>query len=285
MRQQWVNEREKNSRENYGPLWRQATGEWRENQGQDAFWLTAHASYLFSTRGVRWAMDLSFIPPGSSAIWDQVAPTVLYDLKGLRFVVYTRWHYDHLDMRLLEALKDSDVKWLLPDFFPQTERYWPCVKPENIIWMREGVPVCVDGITITPFSNRQSDYGLPGGVPQYGYIVDAGAKRLLFPGDVRAFEPERIPHPAGVSHLFAHVWLGRGCALEGPSYRYLADYGAFVHSFGAERIHLTHIAQWTSNDLSNWWCHSHAGAVMDHLLYLNFRADVNIPLLGKKALL
>ncbi|MGI5899587.1 MAG: hypothetical protein ACOX8S_06630 [Christensenellales bacterium] len=65
MRDKWVDEKAKNYTQNYGLLWRQATSQWRENSGQDAFWLIAHTSYLFLTNGVRWGMDLSFMPPNN----------------------------------------------------------------------------------------------------------------------------------------------------------------------------------------------------------------------------
>ncbi|MGI5899588.1 MAG: hypothetical protein ACOX8S_06635 [Christensenellales bacterium] len=73
--------------------------------------------------------------------------------------------------------------------------------------------------------------------------------------------------------------------METPYPRYPAKYGAFVHSFDAKKIYLTHVSTWSSQDLTNWWCYSHAGAVIDQLVHLDLNADVSIPVLGKKVIL
>ncbi len=200
--------------ERYPQLWAQMIAGWKSSQAGGAAWLMYSANYLVRTGGVRWAMD-----PFSLGWRIPAAPKMdlKRDLEGLDFILLTHAHKDHLDLGLIAALKDLPVTWVVPDFLAPVVQDQAGIKPGRMIVPRTLEPVRLFGLTIVPFESRHlvaNPDGTFRGLPEVGYLVEWAGGRLLFPGDVRIFEPDNFPQFGGVDVLFAHLWLGRGMALK-----------------------------------------------------------------------
>ena len=94
------------------------------------------------------------------------------------------------------------------------------------------------------------------GVPATGYLVEFQNKRWLFPGDTRTYDASQLPSFGPVDGLFAHLWLGRGCALmdEPPL---LDAFCQFCLDLQPRRIILTHLNEF-GRDADDFWDEEHA---------------------------
>jgi hypothetical protein len=93
------------------------------------------------------------------------------------------------------------------------------------------------------------------GVPAMGYLIEFNGKRWLFPGDTRTFDPGQLPSFGPVDGLFAHMWLGRGCALlEEPPL--LEEFCRFIVDLLPKRVILTHLSEF-GRDANDIWDISH----------------------------
>jgi len=195
--------------------WQQITAEWRADDPEDRTWLMYSANYLLRTGGVRWAID-----PFTLNARLPHAPRVnaAESLRPLSFVLLTHRHADHLDLALIHELRDVPVRWVVPDFLvaPVEEAGVPRAR---LMVPKMLEPVQIDGVTITPFPGLHWEYDASGtgeplrGVPAVGYLAVFGQKRWLFPGDTRCYDAAQLPNFGPVDAVFAHLWLGRGCAL------------------------------------------------------------------------
>jgi hypothetical protein len=97
-----------------------------------------------------------------------------------------------------------------------------------------------------------------------GYLIEVKGKRWLFPGDTRTYDAGRLHKFGPVDHLFAHLWLGRGCALtEEPS---LADaFCTFCLDLEPRNIVLTHLDE-LDRDANDLWDAGHAQWVCSKML-------------------
>ncbi len=200
--------------ERYPQLWAEMIAGWKSAEGGDAAWLMYSANYLLHTNGVRWAID-----PFTLRVRIPTAPGVdgKHDLDGLEFVLLTHAHKDHLDLDLIAQLKDAEITWVVPDFLAPIVQKQAGLKPGRMIVPRLLKPLRLSGLTIIPFESQHlapNPDGTLRGVPELGYLVEWPGRRLIFPGDVRIYEPDRFPKFSGVDVLFAHLWLGRAAAME-----------------------------------------------------------------------
>lgn len=239
----------------------------------DAFWLTGASGYIFSTGGVRWAVDPAFTTPRDHsslrALGEERARALL---STMRFMLLTHSHADHFDPEVMRLC--PDVEWIVP-------RHLEAAMPEGcrktVIDDHDALER--DGIVIRAFPGFHYDAGTALGVPETGYMVETGAHRILMPADVRDYGG-RLPDMGRVTHLFMHVWLGRANALNFPCGDYpdrLADFALSVHP---EKIYLTHLME-AARDARDLWTYAHGGLAMDALLARDPACDVSMPLPGK----
>ena len=240
----------------------------------NAFWLMGAANYIFSINGVRFAVDPMFNTPRSGETFRQVGQRAIRLLDACAFILITHEHVDHFDPRLMESCRRA--QWFVPAFLaaqlPKGMR--------NVTLLRGGDRFQIGAFQITAFDSLHYDAGTDIGVPELGYFIEAGDKRLLMPGDVREYDAGKLPRFDDVTHFFAHVWLGRGNALNWPCGDYPEQMARFVCAFRPTHVYLTHLLEAARGE-KDLWTYAHAGLVTDAVLALDPGLRVRTPLLGE----
>ena len=240
----------------------------------NAFWLMGAANYLFSLDGRRFAVDPMFNTPRSGETLRLVGQRAISLLDACEFILVTHGHADHFDPRLMESCRHT--RWYVPAFLaaqlPKGMR--------NVTLVRAGDRFDLGAFRVTAFDSLHYDAGTDIGVPETGYFIEAGENRLLIPGDVRDYDAGKLPRFDGVTHFFAHVWLGRSNALNWPCGDYPEQMARFAHAFRPARVYLTHLLEAARGE-KDLWTYAHAGLVADALLALDPGLSVSMPLLGE----
>jgi L-ascorbate metabolism protein UlaG (beta-lactamase superfamily) len=246
----------------YPQLMADLTAGWCLEGAEDKVWLMYSANYLFRTGGVRWALD-----PLTLRCRVPEAPVVdlVHVFDKLDLVVLTHRHADHLDFDLLRALRPLPMRWVIPDYILPQVQAEVGLPVDQVIVPHPLQPIQVMGIRILPFVGLHweaapSNSGAQHGVPEMGYLMEFNGKRWLFPGDTRDFKAEILPSFGPVDGLFAHVWLGRGCALmdEPPL---LDEFCRFCTELQPKQVLLTHLEEF-GREADDFWDERHAGKVM-----------------------
>lgn len=239
--------------ESYPALWHQMVSEWQAAES-DAAWLTYSANYLFHTAGVRWALDplslfsrLSLPNPMNFA----------EDLSALDAVVLSHRHADHLDLELLSKLVDLPMTWIVPDFLLEVLQAIFPEKTPKIIVPRAGVPIQIKDLTLIPFEGLHFRDG--NGVPEMGYLAEFSGKRWAFPGDTRVFPPQSLTKLGSLDGIFAHLWLGKKCALH-EKLPLLEEFCCFFTEPAPSRLVVTHMHE-LARDPDDFWDTSHFSQV------------------------
>lgn len=238
----------------YPFLWREIIREWSSGESADSAWLTYAANYLFSTAGVRWALDPLSL---SARIPDIEPPDFRADLRPCELIVLSHNHNDHLDLDLIRALQSQPLQWVIPQHMLQTVLAQVAIPPQRIIVPEYGKPMHFSRLTLTAFEGLHLAQGR--GVPSTGYLVEFGGKRWLFPGDTRRYDRDRLPDFGKLDGVFAHLWLGRACALmEKPPL--LDSFCRFFAGLLAERLVVTHLHE-LGRDADDYWDEAHVKIV------------------------
>jgi len=223
------------AREEYPFLWRKFISDWHSQNSEDAAWMIYAANYLLCTAGVHWAIDPYCLMHRIRAEHDL---DLAADLSALEMIVLSHRHNDHLDLQLLRALQDLPIQWVIPEFMLELILDNVSLPRERIITAWPGIPIKIRGLTLTPFNGLhiREIYG----VPELGYLAEFNGKRWLFPGDIRNYDYAQFPLLGHLDGSFAHLWLGKGKALE--AYPPFLD--AFIQFFSLlnpERLVITHM--------------------------------------------
>ena len=243
----------------YPALWQKIVTEWK-SPGPDRAWLTYSANYLFCTGDVRWALD----PLTLNWRLKDAAPKVdISDLGDASFILLTHRHEDHLDLGLLAALRHFPICWVVPEPILTQVTEQAGILREKIIIPKSLQLIELNGICITPFDGlhweTESD-GTLRGVPSTGYLIEWGGKRWLFPGDTRTYDAFQLPDFGPLDGLFAHLWLGRTCALLEPP-QLLNPFCQFFARLQPDHIVLTHLMEF-GRAADDYWDGSHAQMIM-----------------------
>lgn len=229
----------------YPIQWLKMISEWRSSD-TDAAWLTYSANYLLSTSGVKWALDpyslftrLGEMPPHNFA----------NDLTCLQVIILSHAHADHLDLNIVSTLAGMPLTWVIPEFM--REKIHSVARlPENlVITPKAGVPIKLGSLRITPFEARH--FNGSHGVPEMGYLAEFSGKRWLFPGDTRNYSLAGLPPFTDIDGVFAHLWLGRGCALD-ASPPLLNDFCQYFINLKPKRMVVTHLQELGRGPLDYW---------------------------------
>jgi hypothetical protein len=220
--------------------------EWNSNGGDDCAWLMYAANYLLRTGGARWAID-----PVTLNNRVALAPTMqtARDLERLSFILLTHFHADHLDLNLLHDLCGLPIRWVIPEALVPTVLSNTGLSKAQLLVPEVLQPFELDGVKITPFE------GLHAKVPEMSYLVEFKDKRWLFPGDIRTYDLSRLPSFGALDGLFAHLWLGKGCALEDKP-AMLAPFCNFTLGLKPPRIVVTHLEE-LGRTAEDYWDRRH----------------------------
>ena len=283
-KQQKIYQRQAEVIRNFPALWSQMMTEWRQPGSEDRAWLMYSANYLFRTKDIRWAMD-----PVRLKHRLPKAPDVdmVRDLCDLSFVLLTHRHADHLDLSLLRQLKDFPILWVVPAPLLDIVLADVEIPADRLILPEPLQRIDIQGVYITPFDGlhleRHPGAKTPSGVPATGYLVEFNGKRWLFPGDTRTYDASRLPSFGAVDGLFAHLWLGRGCAsMENPPL--LDAFCRFCIELQPKRIVLTHLEEF-GRDADDYWDNEHAQKVRLNLREKTPEIEVSVARLGESVLL
>ncbi len=269
--------------ERFPSSWSQMIDEWRQPGAEDRAWLMYAANYLFRTNNVHWAMD-----PLRLRHRLPEAPDVDFarDLDRLSFVVLTHQHADHLDLDLIRELSRLPLVWVVPEFVLEQIKLKADIALNQVIIPKPLQSFEIQGIRITPFDGlhweQQADGGLRG-VPAMAYLVEFNGKRWLFPGDTRTYDASRLPTFGPLDGLFAHLWLGRGCALqEAPP---LTDaFSQFCLDLHPRRIVLAHLNEF-GRDAKDYWDEDHAQKMCSKIREMYSVVHVDPARMGESVLL
>lgn len=257
--------------------------EWNSPGQDDCAWLTYSANYLFRTAGVRWALDpltlrrrVSETPPISlEHAFDQ-----------LEFVLLTHRHADHLDIDLLRSLRHLPIHWVIPEFLLPEVQSAVVLPPDQISVPHPLQPFNLCGIQFFPFSGLHFDVSADGkthGVPAMAYLVVFNGKRWLFPGDIRSYRSDLLPSLGPLDGMFAHIWLGRGCALQDQP-PLLEDFCRFCVNLQPQRLVLTHLEEF-GREAEDYWDEQHAEKVISRCKVLSPQLSVTPTYTGERVIL
>lgn len=234
------------AREDYPSLWRGMIEKWQNSEEHDSAWLTYAASYLLNTAGVKWAVDpFSLI----TRLGQGNQPDFKKDLEKLQLVILSHTHQDHLDLNLISALRCLPITWVIPEFMLALVMKAAHLPEKQVLVPQVRNPIHYGGLTITPFEGLH--FRGTHGVPEMGYVADFSGKRWLFPGDTRTYDAARLPHFEAVDGIFAHLWLGRGKALEVEP-PLMEEFCQFFASLQPKQIVVTHLEE-LGRDADDFW--------------------------------
>lgn len=239
--------------EGYPALWKQVVAQWQAVES-DAAWLTYSANYLLQTAGVRWALDpLSLFSrlslPNPMNFTEDLAP--------LDAVVLSHRHADHLDLELLSELVDLPISWIVPEFMLEELLTIFGDKTPKIIVPHSGFPIQIKDLLLTPFEGLHFRAGH--GVPEMGYLAEFSGKKWAFPGDTRVFAQQSLAKLGSLDGIFAHLWLGKKCALqETPAL--LEEFCRFYVEPAPRQLVVTHMHEMARKP-DDFWDSSHFSQV------------------------
>jgi len=246
-------------------------------------WMLYSANYLFNTARVRWAMDpLRMVQriPNSPDL--DVSP-----LEKLDYIILTHRHADHLDLELLRLLLNYPATWIIPEFLLDHLRIEGLLS-NKIVTPRSMEPISMDGITLTPFEGFHWESSNPDqngrrGIPSMGYMVEFNGKRWLFPGDTRTYNPDALTGFGPVDVLFAHLWLGKGCALQDTP-ELIEAFCLHCLSSNPKLINITHLEEF-GRQPGDYWDTRHFVPIEDWFRKHNPEIKVKSAFMGETILL
>lgn len=253
---------------------------WNSEDTSDCAWLMYSANYLFRTAGVRWALDPLIIHKRAPE-----APAVDLDhvFERLNFVVLTHAHADHLDYDVLGVIQDLPILWVVPDFMLPNVKTHTRLPESRIIVPKPLEPFEINKIRFLPMDGHHYEAALAGGGPSHGvpsmaYLVEFNGKRWFFPGDTRDYCRLFSPSVGPLDGMFAHLWLGRGCALMGEP-PLLDEFCQFCVNLNPKQVVLTHLEEF-GRDEDDTWELRHVQMVLNRMLRLGLQIPIRAARLG-----
>lgn len=262
----------------YPGVWNKVIDEWNRGDVGNSAWLTYAANYLFLTNGVRWAIDPFSM---TTRIRGIPQPDFLHDLQKLELVVLTHAHNDHLDLELIRAITPLPIQWVVPaDMVDQLLSKTSLTRNRLIIPIA-GEKIDFRGLSLLPFDSLH--FHRQGGVNETGYLASFGDQSWLFPGDIRDFDAARLPKFGKINGVFAHLWLGKACALL-PEPPFQNEFCGFYNSFAPERVVVAHLNEY-GRDETELWNESHFELVRQRFMEFAPSLHVEMALMGSRVTL
>jgi hypothetical protein len=282
LKQSQIEQRKQTAIAEYPQQWARLIKGWQEDNSEDCAFLTYSANYLFRTAGVRWALD-----PLTLRCRVPTAPNVpiAENLSKLEFVILTHRHADHLDDVLVHKLRKTSIQWVVPKAILSKVLEFGLLE-KNIIIPENLKTISIKGVNILPFEGlhwqklyRDETVEIHG-VPATSYLVEFQGKRWLFPGDIREYDLGALPGFGVIDGIFAHLWLGKKCALMEPP-PLLDAFCNFFYNLKPKRIVITHLEELGRNAF-DYWDESHYHLVRSQIQQMSPNMDISAALMGDK---
>jgi hypothetical protein len=259
----------------YQDLWARVSSEWQESRSGCQVWLTYAANYLLNCDGFKFALD----PFSMGSRVPGIQPVdYLNDLHSLTLVLLSHEHNDHLDRELIKTLHQAEVTWIIPSHLQAFLRDAASLPNARILTPQPGQRLTVGPLTIIPFDSLHLNG--QNGVSETGYLLECRGKRWLFPGDIRNYDSTRLPDFGPLNVVFAHLWLGKGGALEDPP-PLLNEFCDFFAHFDADRVVVSHLYEF-GRDERDLWTESHYLQVKEGILKRKPAMKVDLALMGTR---
>lgn len=218
------------------------------------FALLQSASYLFSTDGFHWGMDITFrfarrLCKTPHRLAELLAP--------LDLMLISHGHDDHFEEATVRQLASTGMRWIIPHFLVGTALSWG-VKPEHIIPAYEGQAITVGPLTVLPFAGRHFRPGTNNGIAELGYRVSAeGSPSLIFPVDTRDYAVDTMPDIPEADYCFANIWLGDSAAFADDYADIGSRFADFMLRLSKKHIIFSHMYENGREDRDMWrWEHA-----------------------------
>ncbi len=196
----------------------------------------------------------------------------------MEMVILSHEHNDHLDLDLIRILQDLPLCWVIPEFMLEKITAQSGISKEKIIIPRPGMPITFKNITLTPFDSLHINGDR--GVPEMGYLAEFNGKRWLFPGDIRRYDAGDLPQFGNLDGVFAHLWLGKSCALlENPPQ--IEEFQTFFSRLNPKKLVVTHMQE-IGREKEDLWELRHYTQVQGKFRQSASKIDLQPALTGQK---
>ena len=237
--------------------------------------LIAPSSYIFSTGGYRWAMDVAFRNIGVLA----KTPLRIKEYLGdIDLMVLTHGHEDHFEESTVRALADTDITWLVPEFMVDDVTALG-VQKEKIVVATVGERYTVGPLCFKVLEGRHFRPVTGNGVQAVGYYVEAdGMPSLAFPGDVRDYGTEGLEE-MDADYCFAHLWLTDE-ACDPTEYIPKSDeFAEFMLLRSRRNIVIAHLYE-SGRKVDGMWQLHHAEIARSAIKKRSPETNVTVPAIG-----
>lgn len=238
--------------------------------------LVGPSSYLFSTGGLRWAMDVAF---RNLRFLSETPSRIGEYLKDLQLMILTHAHADHAEDSTIRALAQTGMDWIVPEFVEEKMQALG-VSADRLITVRPGETVHYGTLTVRVLPGRHYRPDTGKGCEAVGYLITAeDAPSMAFPGDVRDFSTEGV-EALSADYCFAHVWL-TDFATEPNRYIPKAEeLAAFMLRMSSRNVILGHLYENGRRESGMWQLH-HAHLVGNVIRRQSPDTKVTVPQCGE----
>lgn len=241
--------------------------------GEDGFMLFGPTFYAIRAKGARFLVDPCFRDPD----WGEpLRERIAADLGTVCGILLTHEHADHCDPAFIGMASKAKVSWFVPDFFDFETLYGWGLAPENTVKVKADSVIAPGGVPVRFFESNHRNEGAVSFVREYGFQMTVSGKELVFPGDVRDYDPAFYPPLPDADILFSHLWLGKAQALLPPWEPKLSEFCEFLLSFRPKCVTLAHLYE-VAREPEEMWTYQHAGAVADRMMALSPETAVTVP--------
>lgn len=274
MREEWRSAVENQYRTDFASWWGNAF----DSEVGHAVTVIGPSTYLLDVDDTRIVIDPTFRFPW---IQELVASRWKTDLAAADAVLFTHTHGDHYDANMVLELCDTPANLIIPDFFNGTQLLDGGYPKSKLSFASEGLSFTVGNLRITPFESAHTRVEAKEHYPEYGYCIETSRGTLIFPCDVRNYDPALIPALPQADWLFLHIWLGGENSQNLPCEPYLYYFTRYALHFHAPHISFAHLYE-IGRTPDEMWTYTHAGLCADAILAEAPHTDIRIPRPGER---
>ena len=244
----------------------------------DHLWMAGPSAYLFSLCDTHFGVDLQIRRKKDQ---EQLLPYALRHMASLSFILITHPHDDHMCIPFMQALRETSIRWYIPDGCKPSLIEASGLREENVIRVRPGDRFQEGALSIQAFYSPHVSPS-EGTFPQCGYeITCPSGKRIIMPADVRDYTPGILPIKTGADLCFSHLWAGDDALHPDAYLPRLEDFCRFQADLGAKRYLLCHLYE-IGRPPQYLWYDAHAAIAVDKISALSPQSRVDIPRVGQR---